>query len=88
MKNPIEDIADRDTYYDNESVGNYSSATCSAFWWIMGTVIVGNCVCLARKHRVFRFIETWSWGRWNGIRDEYPEIPESFEQNATTQTPT
>jgi len=29
MKNPIENIAGRDTYYDNERVGDCSAAPCS-----------------------------------------------------------
>jgi hypothetical protein len=29
MKNPIENIADQDTYYDNERVGDCSAAPCS-----------------------------------------------------------
>lgn len=61
---------------------------CSAFWWIMGTVVIDEgYVCLARKHRFLRYVQAWSWGRWNGIREEYPQIPKSFEQNAIAQTP-
>ncbi len=32
MKNPIEDIADLDTYYDNESGGDCPAAPCSVSW--------------------------------------------------------
>lgn len=53
----------------------------------MGTVVISkHCVCLARKHRFFRYVQAWSWGRWNHIREEYPQIPRSFEQNASDQT--
>ncbi len=31
MKNPIENIADQDTYYDNERAGDCSAAPCSLF---------------------------------------------------------
>ena len=57
---------------------------CSAFWWIEGTVIgdEGRTIYPARKHKFFRYVEAWSWGKWNGIREEYPEIPKSFQQNA------
>jgi hypothetical protein len=59
---------------------------CSAFWWIMGTVVIEKgYACLARKHRFFRYVQAWSWGRWNGIREEYSQIPKSFEQNNPEQ---
>lgn len=61
---------------------------CSTFWWIMGTVVIDEegYVCLARKHRFLRYIQAWSWGRWSGIREEYPQIPKSFEPNAIAET--
>jgi hypothetical protein len=51
----------------------------SAFWWIQG-IVTGRHgeIHPARKSRVFRYVQTWTWGRWRGIREEYPEIPASF----------
>lgn len=69
----------------NQTAGSASRPpACSAFWWIAGTVKSDKgCTTLpARKHRIFRFVQAWSWGKWNDIREGYPEIPESFEQNS------
>ncbi len=47
MKNPIENIADQDTYYDNEHVGDCSAAPCSAcrgVSWNGGDEVCRACV--------------------------------------------
>jgi len=78
---PTEPIEDEIMSEQSDTESSPSKPS-SPLWWIMGTVIIeDDYVCLARKHRLFRYVQAWSWGRWNGIRDEYPQIPRSFMPN-------
>lgn len=65
---------------DNLRPSGSCAAPCSA-WWIRGAVTIKGTKYEARKHKVFRYVQGYSWGWWTHFCDP-KKARKLFEPNA------